>query len=477
MKTIVLLLAIVLLYTASPLHAQNPVQDSIPQLKEWWRADNMQYGKYGMTWLDNFYNGKGALVVWTPNGVQTWQLRFPGDTQNVFTWSGGSAAIRTGDFNGDGITDYLDGKGNIYEGIQNGELPKSQPAGKGFYPDLVIDINGDGYDDMFYPEGYVLGGANLQELPSKVIKFPEIDSNNVVLLSYQLSTKEIRVLCRHYYWTNLTKYPFGKVYKEGLRLIGLRWEGDKFRSSILDEFTVPTPDSTGILYTGALLSQPSGKNYFICATMIKGTNQHTDVNVYDINNDKLSKLYIAQIDSISIMGVLQFSINNDTVPSWFLAKFPDDNGYSDVTFYSVNVGTEIKPIGKYTTCQAPIMASFPVEKDSQIAIAYSANHGWCFQVIKPQNTLNAIEHEVLSTTQTLIEIISPQPATAHQTIQIQLRSVVLGKYEISLYSQIGSKILTMQNGELSGSNSIINLSLSDFNLSKGVYWLTLKIGN
>ncbi|MBS1537213.1 MAG: T9SS type A sorting domain-containing protein, partial [Bacteroidetes bacterium] len=104
------------------------------------------------------------------------------------------------------------------------------------------------------------------------------------------------------------------------------------------------------------------------------------------------------------------------------------------------------------------------------------NKGWCFQVIKLENTLNVLEHEVLPNNQTLIEIISPQPATAHQTIQIQLSNAVLGKYEISLYSQIGSKIVTMQSGELLESKSIINLPLSDFNLSKGVYWLSLKVG-
>ena len=88
------------------------IQD-VPTLQEWWRADNKGYGVDGMTWLDNFYNGKGALVVSTPNGVQTWLLRFPGDVENVFTWQGGDANIKTGDFNGDGVTDYVDGKGNI----------------------------------------------------------------------------------------------------------------------------------------------------------------------------------------------------------------------------------------------------------------------------------------------------------------------------------------------------------------------------
>ncbi|MBS1536425.1 MAG: hypothetical protein JST20_01595 [Bacteroidetes bacterium] len=352
MKSFILYLALLF---AAPLFAQKPVQNTIPQLKEWWRADDMEYGKNGMTWLDNFYNGKGALVVSTPDGVKSWQMRFPGDTVNVFTWSGGSAAIRTGDFNGDGITDYLDGKGNIYEGIQNGELPKPQSSGKGFYPDLVMDINADGYDDMFYPEGYVLGGANLQELQSKVIKFPEIDSNNVVLLSYIVSTKEIRVLCRHYYWTNLTKYPFGKVYKEGLRLIGLHWENTGFTSKVLDEFTVPTPDSTGILYTGALLSQPSGKNYFICATMIKGKNQNTDVTVYDLNNDKLEKLYSKRIDGISSINQLSKSIDGDDISSFFINQY--NLGVPTLHFYKGNITDSLHEIAQFTTVQIAYLTS------------------------------------------------------------------------------------------------------------------------
>ncbi len=73
-----------------------------------------------MTWLDNFYHGKGALVVYTSEGVKTWLLRFPGDTMNVFSWEKGSSNIKTGDFNGDGITDYVDENGYIYEGIKNG---------------------------------------------------------------------------------------------------------------------------------------------------------------------------------------------------------------------------------------------------------------------------------------------------------------------------------------------------------------------
>ena len=135
MKNCLSYIALVLLFIAAPLYAQKPVvQDSIPKLQEWWRDDNnMHYGKFGMTWLDNFYNGRGALAVWTPQGVKTWLLRFPGDTANVFTWQKGSSNIKTGDINGDMITDYIDENSNIYEGVKNGEPPKSEPVSFGKY--------------------------------------------------------------------------------------------------------------------------------------------------------------------------------------------------------------------------------------------------------------------------------------------------------------------------------------------------------
>ena len=57
MKILVSTIVCSLLITMSSL-AQSPLADTIPQLKEWWRADGMQYAKYGMTWLENLIKAK-----------------------------------------------------------------------------------------------------------------------------------------------------------------------------------------------------------------------------------------------------------------------------------------------------------------------------------------------------------------------------------------------------------------------------------
>ncbi len=153
MKALLYTILVASLVSAMSAQDNTPSTGLKPQaveMKEWWRVDDNGYGVAGMTWLDNFYNGMGVLVVSTPSGVQSWQLRYPGDTVNVFSWTGGDANIQTGDFNGDGLTDYLDGKGNLYLGQAQG-LPKAPVLVAPLDPisfNSVCDINDDGVDDV-----------------------------------------------------------------------------------------------------------------------------------------------------------------------------------------------------------------------------------------------------------------------------------------------------------------------------------------
>jgi len=120
MKTLVVAFAVLLLGRV-PLPAQKILQDTIPQLKEWWRAPETEkgLGKYGVCYIPNFYHGRDAMGVSINNGqMETWLNRFPGDRENIFTWKGGGPVLQ-GDFNGDGITDFMAG-GYIYRGIKNG---------------------------------------------------------------------------------------------------------------------------------------------------------------------------------------------------------------------------------------------------------------------------------------------------------------------------------------------------------------------
>jgi hypothetical protein len=485
MKALLPLLVFVLLFIAAPLYAQKPVvQDSIPLLKEWWRADDMMYGKNGMTWLDNFYNGKGALVVSTLDGVKTWQMRFPGDTQNVFTWQKGSAIIKTGDFNGDGVTDYMDENANIYEGVKNGEPPKAEAQSplqifNPFNISIIIDINGDGYDDMMTAGSVGFGKSKISDMKLEQITYPDIDSNNDMIMGlYSASPKELRILCRERNWVNLPNFPFQKVYKDGLRLVRVWWNGTGLVSQKLDEFTVNTEDSTGIYWNGIILPQLQKKYYYIGATLISGKHDETNVTVYDLSNDKIEMKHTTRIDRIGDMRFFHNSIDADTLPDWCIVHFPNADGYSDLDFYSGMIENSLQPIGKYITCQAPYGVSLPIinGNSSKYGIVYGANHGWCFQVIKLPEITNVTDEDAPFTSTISIEVISPQPISNNQTLQIQLSTPLSDNCELSLYSYSGSKILTFINNQILKNNKIISIPLTNYHLLKGVYWLTLTVG-
>jgi hypothetical protein len=148
----VLQLALLLLASIAPLCAQ-------PTLQEWWRApDEMKVGKRGISYLPNFYQGRGALAITieksTGISYETWLNLYKGDTNSVFNWKGGTF-VKRADFNGDGITDYIDGGGFIYQGIKNGEPPNPEPVTRielplGMDNFYILDIDNDGMDDILF---------------------------------------------------------------------------------------------------------------------------------------------------------------------------------------------------------------------------------------------------------------------------------------------------------------------------------------
>ena len=480
MKKLLCFLALVLLI-AAPVFAQKPIADTIPQLKEWWRADDKMYGKDGMTWLDNFYHGKGVLVVSTPSGVQSWQLRFPGDTENVFTWSGGSAAIQSGDFNGDGINDYVDGQGNIYVGVQQGTPPKSVPSGKGFFPSLISDINGDGYADLLASGAVIFGQSDISKLEVKPLFFPELDSNNRAIAAYIKSHGEMRIVCRRNFWTNLPEFPYRRVYKEGLRLVRIWWEGNGFKSEKLDEFTIPTLDSTGIYYTSRLLRYPSGKNYFVCATMIKGNGQTTDVTVYDINNDKLEKLYSKRIDNIANIHYFNKSINGDDIPELCINQYK--LGVPTLRFYKGNIADSLHEVAQFTTVQVAYCTSISdINGDGRADVALSNHYfpsleKFRFSILSLQDTITAVEENPNAVKELTIESVSPMPVSTEQIIQVAITVPETGNYRLSLFDSSGKKSLGKTGVfHLTGKQQL-PVDMSSYMISSGMYFLRIEGGN
>ncbi len=483
MKILVSTIVCSLLITMSSL-AQSPLADTIPLLKEWWRADGMQYAKYGMTWLDNFYHGKGALVVWTPKGVKTWLLRFPGDTMNVFTWEIGSANIKTGDFNGDGITDYIDENGYIYEGIKNGEPPKAEAQApvKNFFPWIVTDVNGDGKDDMIkpgMPGSVLLGKTNLNEIINQKMILPELDSNNVPIVAYMVGAKEMRIICTRTYWTNNKNFPFRTIYKDGLRLVRAWWDGTSYKSEILDQFTVDTQDGTGLYWVGGLHSQPQGRYYFLCATQIASNVNNTDLTVYNLSNDKIEKLYGFRMDGIQAISSLRYGLDSIGVSSLCVRQY---QASPILHIYSGNISSTLQETANFTTVQVTTLISLPdVTGDSKPDLALSneydftsANTKYRFSILSYKDTASNVVEEQENKPHFSIQVLPPMPVMRSQAIQIKVIGAKVGNYSLLVYDAVGKRLAskTIQIQEL-GEN-IINVDLSQFKIVNGEYTVQLE---
>ncbi|MFN8359427.1 MAG: T9SS type A sorting domain-containing protein, partial [Candidatus Kapaibacterium sp.] len=495
----ILLLVLVLLCTA-PVIAQSPVQDTIPQLKEWWRVDNMGYGAPygrdddgGMTWLDNFYNGKGALVVSSPDGVKTWQMRFPGDTTNVFTWKGkggpsgtldgGNPTIKIGDFNGDGTTDYIDAWGNIYEGVKNGEPPAANTITPSelLTPWFVGDFNGDGYDDVadgtsglgIKPMLIIYGKSSIKEMKAEPISIPQIDSNNVPIVAYMVGAKEMRIICTHTYWTNNFNYPFKTVYKDGLRLVRAWWDGSSFKSEVLDEFSYNTQNGNGWFYGGRLFQQSPSEIYWLC--------QHGEgiITIYNLYKDKFESISTVT-NAIGLLGSLNYSVDKDKIPDFF-AKTQTPDGKRYLTIYSGDVSNGIHPIYQFVTVQTASFISLPdVTGDRKPDFALSnyyivsSREKYRFSILTTQDTTSSVESESANASTFSIQTISPMPVSKDKNVQLKVRVPQAGSYTVNLYDITGKKIAgKSENYQLSG-EQIINLNIEDYAVSSGTYSLLLE---
>ena len=437
-----------------------------------------------MTWLDNFYHGKGALVVYTSEGVKTWLLRFPGDTMNVFSWEKGSSNIKTGDFNGDGITDYVDENSNIYEGIKNGEPPKPEAISQAeaLNPWFVGDFNGDGYDDVadgtnalgIKPMLVMYGKPSLKDIKAEPIMIPQIDSNNIPITAYMFGAKEMRIVCGHTYWTNSVKYPFRHVYKDGLRLVRVWWEGNGFKSEILDEFTVDLSKGLGGLNSGGVLLRNSEKRIYWL-----GATDADKLNVYNLSADKLEKLYTKKYNDGVIM-TLNHSIDGDSIPDFYIRGQRAD-GMREIIFYSGTIDKDIQPLYQFATVQISTLISLDdvtgdLKPDFALSNDYivSGREKYRFSILSIQDSASSVVEEREEGTTFSIKTISPMPVSKDKIVNIKVTVPQEGSYTACFYDSTGKRIPGKSyNYQLSG-NEIITLNIVDYAVSSGTYSLRLE---
>lgn len=364
--------ALVVFATVTSLFAQaekTPTVQDVPTLQEWWRADNLRYGINGMTWIDNFYNGKGALVISTPKGVQTWQLRFPWDTVNVFTWSGGDANITVADYNGDSILDYLDTKGNLYIGQATGfPQPPKIIFNDYLNEHIITDINNDGITDVVSLDTYGgiskffvrLGTRSDTTLQGKVLPIGKFfDSTRTVAGYYTKPGNEQRLIVRYLPY-HIDKTNNIITEKDGYELYSLTWDNalQQIKLSKLSEQIVNNTTQSWII---SKTFQPGADRiYRIQAERVDLNDDFyskTNLVIYDLSNDAIDKISETRMDRIAGIYGLAHSIDKDSVQDWFI-KSQDGwtcNIYSGISLPALNLmGTAKVCHANYVCSTAPV---------------------------------------------------------------------------------------------------------------------------
>ncbi|MBL7999813.1 MAG: VCBS repeat-containing protein, partial [Candidatus Kapabacteria bacterium] len=450
----ILLAIAALTHTALAQEPSPPVTQSVPTLKEWWRADNMGYGVDGMTWIDNFYNGKGALVVGTPKGVQTWQLRYPWDTVNIFTWTGGSGNLKTGDFNGDGVTDYIDQKGNVYKGSRNG-LPELTtirvgfPSSEGLSPFFVGDFNRDGKSDVFHFSSLngssyerigiiYFGNSIMQAFEQTIIeRLPPFDTGWSGFDCYIKHSGEIVLMSR-----------IGKEKKreDGYKMYVLTAErnGTQVDARASSELIIPTEYNKIVTKGISAILERDGKQYLIAAELINGIDDYGANNlvVYNLTNDKFEKLSTTRMDGISTITALNHSIDGDSVKDWFVQRTSSATSeYFDV--FSGRMDVPLEQPKRITGCQSSQLQTINNGKVFMvIGVGYydpiTRRYKGCFSINEYDTLTTVYEDDEVDAGSLRVQVI-PNPASGSQ---IRAEIVVKQRIEcgIEVYNSNGERV-------------------------------------
>ncbi|MBX7155284.1 MAG: VCBS repeat-containing protein [Bacteriodetes bacterium] len=473
----------VILLCANVLFAQIPITtptstQAIPVLQEWWRADNMGYGINGMTWLDNFYNGKGALVISTPNGVQTWQLRYPWDTVNVFTWSGGDANIKTGDFNGDGVTDYLDDKGNIYIGKKQGTPPVLSNMKLSYSLRneqlRISDLNNDGksdvlvFADALYPNGLFaqvfLGNQIIDNIkPKNISRVGLIDTSSFSYCLYETEQHKLRMITVYYQKGSFDGY---KLYD-----VSLNNADTTIILKPLHEFMVSDEKRTCGGTNTLLIDNLKHTIHWVALEMINERRELTNVTVYDVTNDTFNKLYSVRMDSVTTIGSFNNSIDNNGTKDFYIVRWKVDL-LSKLMLFSGEMFSSFNQLSEYKLCQ--YQGCTTVNDLNQDGIADIVTRGEyfddnCFRIVLSDKTSSAIE-VIPQVSSFSTRFLSSIPVNSKQDIHLEFKSELSQNIDIDITDILG-RIVFRRKIIIPNDTSNVLLQTSLLSLNIGKYFI------
>ncbi len=487
MRILPLTLALLLALTA-PLQAQMPVQDTIPQLQEWWVAPtNIKgLGRYGVSHIPNFYHGKDAMAVSINDGTMvTWLNRFPGDTTNIFSWKGGGPVLQ-GDFNGDGIIDYFGG-GYIYQGITNGEPPDTATVLNRFSisPGFVADINHDGYDDVVSSPsgsnselvGILYGASDFKNMKHKVVPgYGLLDSTMEIDHHYVGADGDMRFIAFSYTKTNDWQRHFN-----GYVLFRAHWnKGDtlpvisKLSKVIRYEDTDIPFDRGGAVYT----SKHTTKKFFIAKEFL-GVNLNR-VLIYDISTDIFSEYSRININYV-IPIILKLSINQDSLEDWILAGSTYCVTHAGGAMLDTSLLAEYQAhctgsSGQGTATIFEAIDDVNGDGINDIAIAASSNIiPNCFRIVlgvsKPTGVTDPLMHQENTFT---LSGTSPHPLIHGKNGIVSTNIPKNGVYILELYNSVGKHIAELHRQYYDSGIQRITVNPSQFSIAAGSYILRLR---
>ncbi|MBK9249013.1 MAG: hypothetical protein IPM69_13085 [Ignavibacteria bacterium] len=479
MKNLISLLMVALIL-ASPVFAQKPFQDTIPQLKEWWVAPSTikGLGRYGVSHIPNFYHGKDAMAVSINNGTMvTWLNRFPGDTTNIFSWKGGGPVLQ-GDFNGDGVTDYYAG-GYLYRGIVNGEPPDTASVlYKLVISEKVLDVNHDGYDDVVSIPSpgarkilHILYGAsdfkNMKsvDIPTAV----SIDSTMTIENSFMGADRDMRLIA--YSSTNLNDQ---QRKFSGYVLFRAHWnKGDTLPiieklSKIIRYWDTDIPFRRGgWVYTGS----HTVNKFFIAKEYLNGEIDNNNIIIYDVTNNIFQEKSKFRMDSASFIYPLQESIDSDEyedlvmrVPGKFL-------------FYSgKDLGNEaISPLATYhISCATPPQRAYSIGDVTHDGIADIVTGVGCILIIEgkkePVGVIEGTGHLPPFT------LTDPSPHPLKRGIPASVKVVIpqMNSYVLELFTLSGQRIGEIFHRVFEVGEQTFIVDISSLSLSQGTYSIKLR---
>jgi hypothetical protein len=477
------LIALIALSHTALAQIPDPIStQSVPTLQEWWRADNMGYGIEGATWLDDFpTKGTGVLVVSTPKGVQSWQLRFPWDTVNVFTWAGNNANIKTGDFNGDGVKDYIDANGRIYKGSKDGFpiLTTQRTA----FPSTIGDFNNDGKDDIFHLRdlfawkfelGTVYFGNELDDtLRSTVInRSAPFDTLWATLNCYTRQDNGLGIIMcgRPFKYDNQ-----GNAFyrQEGYKLFSVKFDKGAFVPSVsaLDSILFYSGKFDGKQVVRGFTSIHIAKDtrYLLSIEIIGGQTLRNNLSIYQLDRDSIKHVLSYRKDTLGLALGLQHSIDNDNIPDIILAS----GGVEKFTRTLFSGNLQSKQLNPLYAIYGHTLSGY---HQIGLSVRDFSGDGIADLVIPSvEDTLTFLRTDkTVSVPDELLgidDILSPNPLSRTGVLTLRLLSLNENYVSIIITDNTGKRVLSRR--EFVQGNTV-TIPLIEYHLSAGAYTVIIQ---